>query len=140
MVPGFSRSVLHQRFREARNFGAAQARFVDDEPDLAVALPGLDRTGLVDLTLGVLVPLDLDLDLGLARAFLLDFDHLVIRDLELLGPLVPVVDELRALLGRYVLGRDLIARPPYAFVVDPDRLVQRVFGLGREPAARDEQE
>jgi hypothetical protein len=52
------------------HLGALHAPLVDDHPRLALALPGLDRAGLVDHALGLLEPgvLDLDLRFGLLGA------------------------------------------------------------------------
>src|SRR6185295_4006963 len=58
--------ILHHRFRQPWHLGAAQAGFVDHQPALTVALPGLERVGLVDGAVGALVPAELDLDVGFA--------------------------------------------------------------------------
>ena len=60
-------------------------------------------------------------------ALLLDLDDLVVGDLEVLGALVGLVDELRALASAGTwIGGDLEALPAHALVVAAHRLAERL--------------
>src|SRR5690606_2408021 len=70
----------------------------------------------------------------LAVAPRIDLEHLVVGDLEILGALVGLVDEHRALFRRHVLGGHREPLPAHAFVVGANRVGERVARLGRGTA------
>src|SRR3954469_14949151 len=66
------------RVGQSWHLGATPAGFLAHQPDLAVALPGLDRVGLADRAFGHPVPAELDLHAGFAVATWNDVHDLVV--------------------------------------------------------------